>query len=149
MTIASAQHNRTAELLTSQLPEIDMYSKTLVSGYTDITNQEQGTCFTSNTQDRLSMEKTPIITPVDIIDLPEIQAVALLEGGQLWKIRMPLPAADKTNLMQESCRRSLLRCAVITSLVKHGGLSLQVQNRREVNDATTQHHGGASTRSAA
>lgn len=99
------RENRTAELLTSQLPEVDVYSKTLVSGYTDITNQEQGTDFTSNTQDRVSMVKTPMLTPADIINLPKGQAFALLEGGQLWKIRMPLPAADKTDLMPESLQK--------------------------------------------
>lgn len=99
------RENRTAELLTSQLPEVDVYSKTLVSGYTDITNQEQGTDFTSNTQDRVSIVKTPMLTPADIINLPKGQAFALLEGGQLWKIRMPLPAADKTDLMPESLQK--------------------------------------------
>jgi len=76
---------------------VDVYSKTLVSGYTDITNQEQGTDFTSNTQDRVSMVKTSMLTPADIINLPKGKAYALLEGGQLWKIRMPQPAADKTD----------------------------------------------------
>lgn len=94
--------NRTAKLLTSQLPEVDLYSKTLVSGYTDITNHEQGTDFTSNTQDRVSMVKMPMFTPADIINLPKGQAFALLEGGQLWKIRMPLPAAVKTNLTPDN-----------------------------------------------
>lgn len=32
--------------------------------------------------------------PSDIVSLPKGQAFALLEGGQLWKIRMPLPAGD-------------------------------------------------------
>ena len=31
-----------------------------------------------------------------MINLPKGQAFALLEGGQLWKIRMPLPLPDKT-----------------------------------------------------
>ncbi|STU59922.1 TraG-family protein [Klebsiella pneumoniae subsp. ozaenae] len=29
-----------------------------------------------------------------MINLPKGQAFALLEGGQLWKIRMPLPSGD-------------------------------------------------------
>ncbi|SFK24547.1 conjugative coupling factor TraD, SXT/TOL subfamily [Xenorhabdus mauleonii] len=86
--------NRTAELLTSQLPEVEIYSKTLVSGHSDIADVEQGQDFTSSTQDRVGTVKTPLITPAEMINLPKGQAFALLEGGQLWKIRMPLPTGD-------------------------------------------------------
>ncbi|CDM88730.1 TraM recognition domain-containing protein [Xenorhabdus bovienii] len=86
--------NRTAELLTSQLPEVEIYSKTLVSGHSDIADVEQGQDFTSSTQDRVGTVKTPLVTPAEMINLPKGQAFALLEGGQLWKIRMPLPTGD-------------------------------------------------------
>uniref|UniRef100_UPI0034550070 conjugative transfer system coupling protein TraD n=1 Tax=Salmonella enterica TaxID=28901 RepID=UPI0034550070 len=82
----------TAELLTSQLPEVDVYTKTLVSGFTDISNPEQGAHFTSNTQDRVSSVRMPLISTAELISLPKGQAFALLEGGRLWKIRMPLPS---------------------------------------------------------
>ena len=36
----------------------------------------------------------PLLTPAELITLPKGQAFALLEGGQLWKIRMPLPVTD-------------------------------------------------------
>ncbi len=39
------------------------------------------------------MVAKPLLLPADIIQLPKGQAFALLEGGKLWKIRMPLPAA--------------------------------------------------------
>jgi hypothetical protein len=35
-----------------------------------------------------------MITPPDVMAQPKGQAFALLEGGQLWKIRMPLPDAS-------------------------------------------------------
>ncbi|EML5447253.1 type IV conjugative transfer system coupling protein TraD [Escherichia coli] len=89
----------TAKLLTEQLPEVDIYTKTLVSGITDISNPRQGSDFTSNTQDRVSMVAKPLLLPADIIQLPKGQAFALLEGGKLWKIRMPLPAAEADALM--------------------------------------------------
>lgn len=82
----------TAELLTSQLPEVDVYTKTLVSGFTDISNPEQGAHFTSNTQDRVSSVRMSLISTAELISLPKGQAFALLEGGLLWKIRMPLPS---------------------------------------------------------
>ncbi|MFN7050238.1 TraM recognition domain-containing protein, partial [Proteus mirabilis] len=89
----------TAKLLTEQLPEVDIYTKTLVSGITDISNPGQGSDFTSSTQDRVSMVTKPLLLPADIIQLPKGQAFALLEGGKLWKIRMPLPAAEADALM--------------------------------------------------
>lgn len=96
------RENRTAELLTTQLPQVEIYSKTLVSGHQD-TDINAGQDFTSNTQDRVGTVKVPLLEPADIITLPKGQAFALLEGGQLWKIRMPLPAGDTDDaLMPES-----------------------------------------------
>ncbi|VTR37407.1 conjugative coupling factor TraD, PFGI-1 class [Serratia fonticola] len=88
--------------MTKQLPEVEVYTKTLVSGVTDISNPEMGSDFTSNTQDRVSSVRTPLITPANVINLPKGQAFALLEGGKLWKIRMPLPAVGNDALMPES-----------------------------------------------
>lgn len=34
----------------------------------------------------------PLISTAELISLPKGQAFALLEGGKLWKIRMPLPS---------------------------------------------------------
>src|SRR5471030_91955 len=99
------RENSTAELLTKQLPEVDVYTKTLVSGVTDITNPDQGSDFTSNVQDRVSSVRMPMITPADVINLPKGQAFALLEGGRLWKVRMPLPGGANDPLMPDSIGR--------------------------------------------
>lgn len=32
-----------------------------------------------------------MLTPAELVALPKGQAFALLDGGQLWKLRMPLP----------------------------------------------------------
>ncbi len=32
-----------------------------------------------------------MLTPAELVALPKGQAFALLEGGHLWKLRMPLP----------------------------------------------------------
>ncbi|EJM1221382.1 type IV conjugative transfer system coupling protein TraD [Salmonella enterica] len=92
----------TAELMTGQLHEVDVLTNTVISGVTDSSNPETGTDFTSNTQDRVSSVSVPLIDPAALIQLPKGQAFALLEGGQLWKIRMPLPAADNDELMPGS-----------------------------------------------
>ncbi|MFG0410042.1 type IV conjugative transfer system coupling protein TraD [Pseudomonas sp. FYR_11] len=88
----------TAELLTKQLPTVDVYSTSVVSGATDSSDPQGATAFTSNTQDRINTHSVPMIEPAHIVALPKGQAFALIEGGQLWKIRMPLPApnADET-----------------------------------------------------
>ena len=43
-----------------------------------------------------------MLTPAELVALPKGQAFALLEGGQLWKLRMPLPDASKDPVMPES-----------------------------------------------
>lgn len=60
---------------------------------------EKGQDFTSNTQDRVGTVKAPLLAPADVINLPKGQAFALLEGGQLWKIRMPLPCGDRDDAL--------------------------------------------------
>jgi hypothetical protein len=35
-----------------------------------------------------------MLTPADLVQLPKGQAFALLEGGQLYKLRLPLPGSD-------------------------------------------------------
>ncbi|MGZ8219821.1 type IV conjugative transfer system coupling protein TraD [Methylomagnum sp.] len=81
----------TAELLTEQLPEVHIHTMTLVSGVTDASDLTLDVDFTSNNQDRINAESAPILTPADIVALPKGQAFCLIEGGQLWKVRFPLP----------------------------------------------------------
>lgn len=85
----------TAELLTAQLPTVEVSSNTLISGATDTSDPHSGTAFTSNTQDRIATATVPLIEPAHVVTLPKGQAFALLEGGQLWKLRMPLPVPDE------------------------------------------------------
>ncbi|EHJ0058510.1 type IV conjugative transfer system coupling protein TraD [Salmonella enterica] len=100
------RENRTAELLTTQLPQVEIYTKTLVSGHQDTADVNADQDFTSSTQDRVGTVKVPLLEPADIVTLPKGQAFALLEGGQLWKIRMPLPAGDVDDvLMPESIEK--------------------------------------------
>ncbi len=105
LVMLRVRHTETAELLTRQLPEVDVYTKTLISGVTDIPETGTGSDFTSNTQDRVSTVRTPLVTAANVISLPKGQAFALLEGGKLWKIRMPLPAAEDDALMPDNLRQ--------------------------------------------
>ena len=89
----------TAELLTRQLPKVEVYTTSVVSGATDTSDPQGHTAFTSNTQDRITTTSVPLIEAAHVVNLPKGQAFALLEGGNLWKIRMPLPAPDPDEVM--------------------------------------------------
>jgi hypothetical protein len=43
-----------------------------------------------------------LLTAADLVTLPKGQAFALIDGGQLWKVRMPLPdIADDQSLPED------------------------------------------------
>lgn len=84
----------TAELLTNQLPKVEVYTSTIISGATDTSDPQGQSAFTSNTTDRLTATSVPMIEPAHVVALPKGQAFALLEGGNLYKVRMPLPKTD-------------------------------------------------------
>lgn len=89
----------TAELLTKQLPKVEVYATSLASGATDSSDPQGRTAFTSNTRDQISTTSVSLIEPAHVVSLPKGQAFALIEGGTLWKVRMPLPAADPDEVM--------------------------------------------------
>jgi len=84
----------TACVLTDQLPKARIYTKLAASQVTD--NNDPGTDidFTTRNEDRLTETEMDMLTPADLIQLPKGQAFALLEGGQLYKLRLPLPGHD-------------------------------------------------------
>lgn len=81
----------TVELLTNQLHAVEVASLVEDSGATDASQIGSGIDFTSHNKDRIDVREVPMLTPADVTRLPKGQAFALLEGGTLWKIRMPLP----------------------------------------------------------
>lgn len=81
----------TAEILTDQLPNVQLVSKTAVSGVTDMADSSSPTEFVSRNEDRISETEAPMIEASDIVKLPKGQAFALINGGNLYKLRIPLP----------------------------------------------------------
>lgn len=81
----------TAEMLTDQLPRVEVFSLMNVSGVNDSSDPLSGIDFQSRNEDRISVAEVPMLTPAELVRLPKGQAFALLEGGRLWKVRMPLP----------------------------------------------------------
>ncbi|WIX33240.1 type IV conjugative transfer system coupling protein TraD [Salinicola sp. JS01] len=90
------REERTARLLTDQLAKVNVATRLMVSMASDNADVNSDQDFSSSAGDRIGTESVEMLTPNDVINLPKGQAFALLEGGQLWKIRMPLPLPDKT-----------------------------------------------------
>ena len=81
----------TAEILTNQLPPVTVHNITLIAGYNDSSDPDSEIDFTSRHEDRITNETTTMLEPHDVMKLPKGQAFALLEGGRLFKLRLPLP----------------------------------------------------------
>jgi len=81
----------TAEMLTSQIDTCEVSALMEVSGVNDSSDPFSTVDFTSSNEDRLSTTEVPLISPATVMALPKGQAFALLEGGHLWKLRLPLP----------------------------------------------------------
>jgi len=84
----------TAELLTKQLPKVEVYTAARISSATDTSDPSGGTAFTSNASERVTATSVPMIEPAHVVALPKGQCFALIEGGQFYKVRIPLPKPD-------------------------------------------------------
>lgn len=80
----------TARLLTDQLPKVRLMHKIAASAVTDNNEPRSRTEFTSRNEDRLTEVETEMLTATDLVQLPKGQAFALIEGGQLCKLRLPM-----------------------------------------------------------
>jgi conjugative coupling factor TraD (TOL family) len=92
----------TAEMLTDQLPKVEVFTLMSVSGVDDSSDPTSGIDFKSRNEDRISVSEVPMLTAAELVALPKGQAFALLEGGQLWKLRMPLPDSNQDPVMPEN-----------------------------------------------
>ena len=90
------REERTARMLTDSLPKVNVSTRMMVSMASDNADVSSDQDFSSSSGDRIGTESVDTLVPNDVIGLPKGQAFALLEGGRLWKIRMPLPLPDKT-----------------------------------------------------
>jgi conjugative coupling factor TraD (TOL family) len=88
------KNEETAEFLTKQLPPVRIYSRVAETRVTDDNNPESPTDFISQNADRITDEEAEMLLPADLIELPKGQAFALLDGGKLYKLRLPLPGPD-------------------------------------------------------
>lgn len=84
----------TADMLIKQLPEVSVPTKVLASSATDTNDPADFAEFGSRSEDRLQSERVPLLTTNNITTLPKGQAFGLIEGGQLVKLRFPMPDAS-------------------------------------------------------
>ncbi|MCH8058921.1 MAG: type IV conjugative transfer system coupling protein TraD [Proteobacteria bacterium] len=80
----------TARMLTDQLPNVDVLTLMSVSGVDDSSDPGSGVDFKSRNEDRISVSEVGLLGVSELVTLPKGQAFAMLSGGQLWKLRMPL-----------------------------------------------------------
>ena len=85
----------TAALLTDQLPTVNVVELTQIAGYTDSSDPDTDVDFSSRHEDRITGSQATMLEPHDVTRLPKGEAFALLEGGALWKVRLPLPAGGR------------------------------------------------------
>jgi conjugative coupling factor TraD (TOL family) len=81
----------TVEMFLSQLPTVPILRVTPASSSADTSHGDEGVYYRSTNEDRFSHNEQRIIEQNDVLNLPKGQAFCLLEGGKLYKLRMPLP----------------------------------------------------------
>lgn len=84
----------TAELLTSQLPEVDVNNIVLRSGASDSPGNPD-VDFQSRTEQHIGTQRVPLLHPGDLTRLPKGQAFAFI-GGKLFKLRLPMLNDEKS-----------------------------------------------------
>jgi conjugative coupling factor TraD (TOL family) len=104
----------TAELLTKQLPKVEVYTAARISGATDSSDPHGDAAFTSTASERVTAASVPMIEPAHIVALPKGQCFALIEGGQLYKIRMPLPKPDPDESLPQDLQQMVSVMRLIT-----------------------------------
>jgi conjugal transfer pilus assembly protein TraD len=92
------KNTETAEILTDQLPKVEILTSNMDSRTSDAHNPDDFSDFSSATGDKLTQREVPMIQPADLVQLPKGQCFALLEGGQLAKLRLPLPMGDAADI---------------------------------------------------
>lgn len=88
------ENEETANLLVSVLPKVDVVSHTEVSMASDTPHGENGVYFNTTNEDRVTKNAVTMLEVNDITSLPKGQAFMLVNGGELYKIRIPLPKND-------------------------------------------------------
>ncbi|KTD23920.1 type IV conjugative transfer system coupling protein TraD [Legionella maceachernii] len=88
------KNEETAHLLVKSLPTVDIITNTQVSMVNDTPHGDEGIYFSTTNEDRLQTTPVAMVNVDDIMSLPKGQAFVLVNGGELYKIRIPFPLND-------------------------------------------------------
>jgi conjugative coupling factor TraD (SXT/TOL subfamily) len=88
----------TVEMFLNQLPTVPILRVTPASSSADTSHGEEGIYYRSTNEDRFTHSEHCIIEQNDVLNLPKGQAFCLLEGGKLYKLRMPLPKQETVDI---------------------------------------------------
>ncbi len=81
---------RTAELLIDQLEQVELQTVMTVSGVNDSASIGAGMHFSSKNEDRINTERVPMLNASELTQLPKGHCFAHVNGGELFKVRLPL-----------------------------------------------------------
>lgn len=81
---------QTARAFTDRLGDSYIASSTVISRAVDARPPMTGQDFYTHSEDRLANERVAVLRPSDLGQLPRGHAFALVNGGQLYKLRIPL-----------------------------------------------------------
>ena len=90
LVMMRVRSEETAEMLTGQMPEILVPTLTWDSGASD--SGTGGIGFTSNVKQRIGEERTQLVTPSNLFNLPRGQAFISTQGGRIFKVIFPMPS---------------------------------------------------------
>jgi conjugative coupling factor TraD (TOL family) len=89
---------KTVEMLLGQLPTVPILRVIPGSSSSDTPHGDEGIYYSSTNEDRFSHSEQRLIEQTDVLNLPKGQAFCLLEGGKLYKLRMPLPQHESMDV---------------------------------------------------
>jgi conjugative coupling factor TraD (TOL family) len=88
----------TVDMLLKQLPMVPILRVVPASSSADTAHGEEGVYYRSTNEDRFTHSDQRLIEQNDVLNLPKGQAFCLLEGGKLYKLRMPLPKLNAMDM---------------------------------------------------
>ncbi|KAG0293119.1 hypothetical protein BGZ96_003265 [Linnemannia gamsii] len=91
----------TAAILIDQLPTVEIWSRSTDSSTRDMDEPGEFADFSAATQDTWTAREVPMLQPADLTQLPKGQAFALIDGGQLVKLRLPLVTEEHDQASQQ------------------------------------------------
>jgi conjugative coupling factor TraD (TOL family) len=88
----------TVEMFLNQLPTVPILRVIPSSTSSDTSHGDEGIYYKSTNEDKFTHTDARLIEQNDVLNLPKGQAFCLLEGGKLYKLRMPLPSNDEIKI---------------------------------------------------